>query len=172
MEYESAGEFTVYAKIQRAAKRSSYWYVAYCVIGVIVTIYVASQGFGLRGVPAFILAVSNAWGLLMVIGLMGYGLVKVPQFLWKCGQPDTLLDEMYLQTSSLREALVGSHFELEDVMTEVNEALASPILQDGSFQKESNVLRDCLEDVLADDAISYRPGVSGVGTAHGGRLFV
>lgn len=49
----------------------------------------------LSTVPALVVTLSNAYGLFVIIALLGYGLVEVPRTLWRRSFPESRLKWHY-----------------------------------------------------------------------------
>ena len=83
-EYERAGDFTPKDRLKRAIKTNLYIYLIFLILGIVFILYlVIKQELTGKKLVAFLIALSNAWGLFIIIFLLGYGLVAVPKNLLK-----------------------------------------------------------------------------------------
>jgi len=65
-------------------------------------IYLVSTGHGtVTEVLGFTMAMSNTYGVLLLSLLMGNGLVAIPLSLWRLGDVEKGLQEIYLSVSDL-----------------------------------------------------------------------
>ena len=91
-EYERAADFTSKDRLKRAIKTNVIFYVILLVIGLIFLLYLIIKqqltGYNTnieflkifsRKLLAFLIALSNAWGIFLIIFLLGYGLVALPK---------------------------------------------------------------------------------------------
>ena len=70
------------------------------VAGVIYVVYLAStSGGSLSQVIGFVMAMGNTYGVLLITLLMGNGLVALPMHLWRLGDVERGLRELYLSVS-------------------------------------------------------------------------
>jgi hypothetical protein len=79
-------------------------------------------------------AAGNAWGLFLVILLMGYGLVTVPRVLWRRGDLEGTLKYFEFKASILHTSLSDTKHELVELAKEINSAWES--LDDGDELKQ------------------------------------
>lgn len=84
MEYENAGYFTFKQKILQSLKINLIFYAVGAVFTIIFTIYLmVHNSFGIKSILAFFVVLSNAFGLTIVVFLLGYALVAVPRTLFR-----------------------------------------------------------------------------------------
>jgi len=57
---------------------------------------------------------SNAYGLLLLTLLMGYGLVEVPRQLWNYSKPDFVLSYIEKNISSVKEACIDTEAQVHE----------------------------------------------------------
>jgi hypothetical protein len=91
-EFEMAGEFTFRAKLKTAIYRHVRVFIALGAIGSVLLIYLIIRGtLKINHLPALAMALSNCWGLFLIISLLGYGLVAIPRILWYKGDVEKWL---------------------------------------------------------------------------------
>lgn len=52
---------------------------------------VVAKEVTLATLPTFVIALSNAFGLMAITLFLGYGLVEVPRFTWRRAEPEVRL---------------------------------------------------------------------------------
>lgn len=87
-----AGHFTVWERCVRAIKENIILYAVLGVIGIIAVLFLWKTAQMSRDAfLAFMLSLANAYGLVLTVVLMGYGLVDIPRYLWrKANRTETL----------------------------------------------------------------------------------
>ena len=79
-EYEMSGDFTFSSKLNRSIKKNLFFYLLSIIVGVIfVTYLLLSQNFTVNHLISFLISTSNAFGVFIIIFLLGYGLVALPK---------------------------------------------------------------------------------------------
>lgn len=90
--YCVSGYFTVLSRLKNAVKELWRFYLIIGLVAVIGVVVAAAFGkLKLTTLPRLIITLSNAYGLLIVIALLGYGLVEVPRILWRRSFPEKRL---------------------------------------------------------------------------------
>jgi len=123
IEFEAAGEFSFGARCKKSLKMNAIWYLVYLVIGLAAVVYLLLNGKELHNMGSLSIAASNAWGLLLLTILMGFGLVALPRQLWNSGSPGLRLRELYPLATSRDEAKKSSQYELRGVIAETRKEL-------------------------------------------------
>lgn len=122
-EYEMAGEFRFKSRLKTAIWRHVRILLLLGAIGLVGVIYLLITGkMTITFLPAFGMALSNCWGLFLIILLLGYGLVAIPRTLWYRGDCHKMLYYMQFKMSSLEERLIDLRFQLEDIVKLVHAA--------------------------------------------------
>eukprot|EP00003_Mantamonas_plastica_P022724 TRINITY_DN3922_c0_g1_i3.p1 TRINITY_DN3922_c0_g1~~TRINITY_DN3922_c0_g1_i3.p1 ORF type:complete len:616 (+),score=161.65 TRINITY_DN3922_c0_g1_i3:283-2130(+) len=120
--YAYAGEFTVFERMKRAIRENVIFYAIAGVISLVFVIWVAiannltGEKFG-----GFIIAASNAWALLVLITMLGYGLVEVPRKLWNLSNPLLMLRYYQFRTISANDRMDDTKVELYETLKEVQQ---------------------------------------------------
>ncbi|KAH3766087.1 G-protein coupled receptor-associated protein LMBRD2 [Pelomyxa schiedti] len=88
--YSTVGEFSFFAKLRTAIKENILFYVVGgAVLGIFLIIFIAlSRDGNWFGVA---MSCSNAYGLILYLLLLSYGLVLLPRKLWRKGKLETRL---------------------------------------------------------------------------------
>ena len=84
------------------------------VIAISSILFLAVQLHSWHVVPV-LMALGNTYGLLLVSLLLGYGLVDIPQKLWRQANPSTELRRVQIMAGNSDEALYEAVWELQDV---------------------------------------------------------
>jgi len=117
-EYEKAPDFTVKDKLKRALKTNLMFYVIIAVLGLAFVFYmVIKKQFTSKSLTAFLIAVSNAWGIFLIIMLFGYGLVAIPKSLWKEANLQNRQKYLEWNMSNLKDELEDKKAELGVCLT-------------------------------------------------------
>eukprot|EP01113_Clastostelium_recurvatum_P039085 TRINITY_DN5927_c0_g1_i1.p1 TRINITY_DN5927_c0_g1~~TRINITY_DN5927_c0_g1_i1.p1 ORF type:complete len:699 (-),score=120.24 TRINITY_DN5927_c0_g1_i1:69-2165(-) len=118
--YWLAGDFTLGERLLRSIKENLVLYAILGVIGVFAVlgllIFSTLKPEKLVGV---IMTIANAYGLVLVVLLMGYGLVDIPRLFFKMGSRDRMMQHYYLQTVIQHEGLEKAQADLTKVLKQV-----------------------------------------------------
>eukprot|EP01028_Stygiella_incarcerata_P006570 TRINITY_DN267_c4_g1_i1.p1 TRINITY_DN267_c4_g1~~TRINITY_DN267_c4_g1_i1.p1 ORF type:complete len:638 (-),score=136.77 TRINITY_DN267_c4_g1_i1:131-2044(-) len=121
--YLMAGEFVYVRRLWRAVKENL---ILYLIIGAVVgalLFYVAiKNSLGHREVIGLCIASSNAFGLLIVITLLGYGLVEWPRSYWHKGNIDRSLQFLHFQAVSTFDNLESAEIRFAEAKAVLREA--------------------------------------------------
>ncbi|KAJ8329652.1 hypothetical protein QVD99_003940 [Batrachochytrium dendrobatidis] len=100
--------------------------IFYCICGSIGSIFVLYALFALHISAEYLLTLAipatNAYGLLLLTILMGYGLVEVPRGLWYNANVSWVLRYLEVQAPKLKEACVDSETDIYDIARLVGHA--------------------------------------------------
>jgi len=79
-EYELAGDFSFSRKLKKSIKKNLYFYSIFLFVGSIFVCYmIFRQKFTMNHLLSLLVSTSNAWGIFLIIFLLGYGLVALPK---------------------------------------------------------------------------------------------
>lgn len=96
-EYEMAGDFSFSKKLSRSIKRNLLFYILIFLLGSLFVAYlILRQSFTMSHLTSFLVSTSNAWGVFLIIFLLGYGLVALPKNILL--QSDALQRMRYLES--------------------------------------------------------------------------
>ena len=109
MEKERTGSW------EKSLRRNSYWWILYVIIGLVAVVYFFGvTNFGFKGLLAFTYALSNTWGLSLIILLAGYGLVAAPKWFYLQSNPKEYIDYLYLKAVALEDSRLAAMYDLLD----------------------------------------------------------
>ena len=123
--FHNDGSYDWQSRAKNAVKENVRFYVI--VVGIIAGIVIAL--FILQIVDpakidlgAIIIGVANAYGLLLIILMLGYGIIAVPRDLWFYSKPEGGLERLYFLAPSVYEAAQDADYDLRIVVTAVENA--------------------------------------------------
>lgn len=118
--YSTAGDFTPSEKFKTTIRENAWFYVCCATAGItFFVIYVIFTG-NANPLPTF-MALGNAWGLLLLIAFLGYGLVAIPRLLWRLSSPATAFDRYCFALVKARDDLRCAEQDYEDTLRLVRE---------------------------------------------------
>lgn len=124
--FMTAGEFTFLTKALRALIVRLNYLIFLCVLLIAFVIYLAVIAeLDKKSIQAFLIAMGNVWGLLLIIILMGYGVVAIPRLWWYKGNYEKSLNYLRLKAVQIDEKRIDTSYELNQC-----------ILQAIQFEKE------------------------------------
>ncbi|KAL2915717.1 hypothetical protein HK105_204663 [Polyrhizophydium stewartii] len=117
----------------------------YAIIGGVGSIFVIYALVGLKLSASFLLTLvipaANAYGLLLLTVLMGYGLVETPRGLWYNADTRWVLRSLEHRAPRLKEACVDSEAEIYEVARALTRSTQCPLaLQQRSMPEEDDDL--------------------------------
>jgi hypothetical protein len=110
----TSGYNTTQSKLRDAVSQNIRFYaIATAVLLLVIIILFAST----TSISVFhlLIALSNTYGLLLALLLLGYGLVSVPRSLYHRSHPEIMLEQRYLLATSLDTDLFECVWNLQDV---------------------------------------------------------
>eukprot|EP01103_Thecamoeba_quadrilineata_P013505 TRINITY_DN3770_c0_g1_i1.p1 TRINITY_DN3770_c0_g1~~TRINITY_DN3770_c0_g1_i1.p1 ORF type:complete len:615 (-),score=88.19 TRINITY_DN3770_c0_g1_i1:49-1893(-) len=103
--YVVAGEFTVKDKLKTAIYQNVILYlVAGVISGILLLIIAIEKGFEWSQLPSIAIAMGNAYGLLLLVILLGVGLIEIPRSLWRRVNREKYLRLLYFKIVSRHNA--------------------------------------------------------------------
>ncbi|GFR49399.1 hypothetical protein Agub_g11451 [Astrephomene gubernaculifera] len=115
--YSDAGDFTVKGKCLTSLKENAILYGSVAAVGLVgIAALLISKKMTLDGLVGLGIGLSNAFGLIASIILLGYGLVEIPRNMWKA-DPERQLKWCAHRAGKYAEAVMKSTAELETVVT-------------------------------------------------------
>ncbi|KAF9990732.1 hypothetical protein BGZ75_000118 [Mortierella antarctica] len=119
MAYTQSGEFTVMRKFRSAVRYNLIYQLiigTIALIGLVGVIYVQ----GTSNLRAYVMALSNSWGLVLVVIFMGYGMVDVPRRLWHKGDNSRELRRISFKASVVKDKRQDTEDEVHAVAKELS----------------------------------------------------
>ena len=147
MEYHAAGDFTPKDKLKTALKSNIKFYIACAVVIVVVVILILLAGVSIVELPSFTIAAVNFYGLVLIVVMLGYGLVKIPRNLWMRGSTESRLNEVFYQAPRKHESLLDARFEMEDAIGQLV-SFQAKVASAGPNADREDILRH-LDSVMA-----------------------
>lgn len=131
LEFYNAGDFTFKAKLIRSIRMNLVFFAVAGVAFLVFLLYlIISKRISPSNISGFIICLSNTWGLLLAVLLLGYGLVEVPKLFWHSGNRIVLLkrcqheaSQIYSDGETAKEelsALVGVVTRLNQQLSQTN----------------------------------------------------
>lgn len=146
--YSLAGDFTVWEKFVRSVKENIYIYIAMAIVGSIFLIALAiTVGISLQDLLKLVMALANAYGLILVVVLMGYGLVDIPRYLLRKASRDKMLEHYHAQICKNKETMETAKEDLTKTLQTVKR-IADRV-------KESDPLREYVDKILEKCPMEY-----------------
>eukprot|EP00930_Biecheleria_cincta_P072049 TRINITY_DN59492_c0_g1_i1.p1 TRINITY_DN59492_c0_g1~~TRINITY_DN59492_c0_g1_i1.p1 ORF type:complete len:663 (+),score=96.66 TRINITY_DN59492_c0_g1_i1:39-1991(+) len=138
MEFEASADFSNWARLRTALWRNMVYYAVYILVMVLLLIILIVRGEVQGDLQSWCIAASNAWGLLVLTLLMGFGLVAVPRHFWKLADPSSQLRELYVSAVEKDETRHGCLFELQDAISEARAKLVAHAEEDEDVSPASS----------------------------------
>ncbi|RHY90040.1 hypothetical protein DYB31_005924 [Aphanomyces astaci] len=126
IEYSQSGAFTPQQKLRASVQYLLRHYAVLLATGVaLLTYLVVVDHFTLSGLVGLAMTLSNTYGLLWLIGLLGFGLVNVPRSVWRSASPHDQLRRIYFRAIQIHDDRVEAMFTYEDVVRDVQDTVRS-----------------------------------------------
>ncbi|XP_014246482.1 LMBR1 domain-containing protein 2 homolog [Cimex lectularius] len=142
--YAKAGEFTIRGKLKSALVDNAIYYGSYLFICGILLIYIAVKpDLQLDGqkIKAIASSASNTWGLLLLVGLLGYALVEIPRSLWLSTTPGYCLQRAYFKVAKISADKCEADETLDDILESIQSMASSVQSRDPLYSELETVLR-------------------------------
>ncbi|ORX53806.1 LMBR1-domain-containing protein [Piromyces finnis] len=118
--YILSGYFTPIKKFKDSIYQNILFYGISGGIGIIFVIYIAvSRQMTRKALLGFLMAMSNAWGLLLCIVFMGYGLVDVPRRLWRKSDLSWINNYYLFKAQAYKESTLEASENLQNVKKDI-----------------------------------------------------
>lgn len=141
--YVLSGSFTVSGRIRSALRRMwRFWLVVVCLTVLGVALAAAWGKLNISTLPQLIVLLSNTYGLVAVVALLGYGLVEVPRVLWRRSFPESRL------TWHLHRVGCAA-VRLEDAAKELEQCLAVVLITSQQIPRSDGELRRKADSLVA-----------------------
>jgi len=118
--YILSGYFTPLTKFKDSIYQNLIFYGACGGVGVIFVIYIAiAKKMTGKAILGFLMALSNAWGLLLCIIFLGYGLVDVPRRILRKSNLTWVNNYNLFKAQAYKEATLEANEELQNVVKKI-----------------------------------------------------
>lgn len=112
--YTQSGEFTVMKKFRSAVRYNIIYQLIVGSVALLGLVLLWSH-LGPSNLRAYIMALSNSWGLVLVVIFMGYGMVDVPRRLWHKGDNGRELRRISFKASVVKDKRQDTEDEVHNV---------------------------------------------------------
>ncbi|KAF9200304.1 hypothetical protein BGZ49_009477 [Haplosporangium sp. Z 27] len=116
--YTQSGEFSVMKRFRHAVRYNILYQLAVGSIALLGLVFIWYQGTS--NIRAYIMALSNSWGLVLVVIFMGHGMVDVPRRLWHKGDNERELRRISFQASVVKDKRQDTEDEVHNVAKELS----------------------------------------------------
>eukprot|EP00923_Selenidium_pygospionis_P028549 GHVN01051218.1.p1 GENE.GHVN01051218.1~~GHVN01051218.1.p1 ORF type:complete len:1720 (+),score=489.61 GHVN01051218.1:429-5162(+) len=119
VEYESSGEFSRKARLQAAASSNIRWW---CIVGLtlsaVLLVYCVHEKkiIDLTQLTGACIALSNAWGVVCLILLLGFGVTDWPRRVKTLSSSDAVIEGMYGEAFAVNEWRLSARYQLDQTM--------------------------------------------------------
>ncbi|KAH7026747.1 LMBR1-like membrane protein-domain-containing protein [Linnemannia elongata] len=117
--YTQSGDFTVMKRFRSAVRYNIIYQLivgSIALLGLVFLFYAK----GPSNLRAYIMALSNSWGLVLVVIFMGYGMVDVPRRLWHKGDNARELRRISFKASVVKDKRQDTEDEVHNVAKELS----------------------------------------------------
>jgi len=130
--YVTVGNFTIWEKLKASLRENLIFYGIASIVGLIVGIpvIVKLQLFNWALLGAICIALGNAWGLLLLVGFLGYGLVEIPKRIWRQSNRMHALKHQRFKVVGHRDAAEKAKKELDALLKLVKQYSESITAED------------------------------------------
>jgi hypothetical protein len=92
--------------MKRAIRRNVISYIIFGVIGVVFVIYlISTKRLTGKHLLAFLVSLANAWGIFLIIFMLGHGLVAVPKEILKLADYETRIHYLQWRAAETKETI-------------------------------------------------------------------
>eukprot|EP00727_Mastigamoeba_balamuthi_P013827 m51a1_g9067 hypothetical protein (789) ;mRNA; f:91909-94699 len=142
--YVTAADFTVLMRWRQSFKENIIFY-GLCGVGGVafVVAMIFWRGLGIEDLINLCMMLANAWGLLLLILLLSYGLVEIPRSLWRQGNYAERLQRLSFDATPNKESVDACKENLMQTLEKVRQ-LDLAIDEGGPFRPHiDTVVRKC-----------------------------
>jgi len=134
MYYYQSSEFTKRGMIRQAMRNMVIWTFGPLMIGILFWLWLLFKGhITIMNTPKIVIALSNAYGMIVLICALSYGLIRVPMQAWENRDLKIILGYHYFMTKAHHEAKKESIYSLEvqySILTELKNKVEKVITAD------------------------------------------
>ena len=118
--YYRSGEFSTIQKLKDAVKTELKFVliISIAFTGFVIYLLVINQ-MGLSNIPEIFVLLSNLWGLLLLVVLLGHGLVAIPISLWQQGSLEGSLTMIQIEATNLEYKRVQIQNDLQSCRKQI-----------------------------------------------------
>ncbi|KAF9161923.1 hypothetical protein DFQ26_004019 [Actinomortierella ambigua] len=117
--YTQSGQFTVMKRLRNAVRDNLIYQMVIGFVALLGLLYVIYT-IGTKDLRAYLMALSNSWGLILVVVFMGHGMVDVPRRLWHKGNNERELRRISFKASAVKDTKLDAEEEVMRVAKELS----------------------------------------------------
>jgi len=122
-DFVDSGGFSFCEKMKASLRINLLFYTCAGVAGGGLLIFVAvTQHLGFSEVMKVAISLGNAFGLVLLLLMLGYGLVDVPRKIWRLANKPVLLLQYQFEGSEILERKAKAEQELKDTIEAIHKA--------------------------------------------------
>ena len=110
--YADSGAFSARARAQHALRTNAFFYAAVGGVGALGVVLLIASGELMGGLAGVAMAASNAWGLLVALAALGYGMVEIPRSAWRNAGVSSRRRWAFVELDSCARSARGAAAEL------------------------------------------------------------
>jgi LMBR1-like membrane protein len=138
--FHTSGEFSFFSRLRNAVYRQLKSFLLILALGLGLFLYLYfGQDWSIKDFPELLVLMSNCWGLLLIIILLGYGLVSLPMTFWRKGSLIKTLEMLQMKSVPLDEAMIDSKDKLRKCVKKTLE-IASKIPRGSPLRKYIEII--------------------------------
>lgn len=113
--YESAIGFTFKEKAYISLKENILYYGIYLFVVLVLIVYLSiKKELTSDNILAIVTSIGNAFGILIVIMLNGYGLIEIPKSFYKCAFIDNIIEYNLWKAGIINEEITDNTDDLKE----------------------------------------------------------
>lgn len=118
--YIQSGHYTPWKKFKDSIYQNFVYYSVLGIIGVVFIVYIAIvRKMTGQALLAFLMAMGNAWGLLLCVVFLGYGLISIPKSLWRKAKIQWLNCYYEFKAPRLKDASIEAEENLQKIAKKI-----------------------------------------------------
>ena len=138
--YSTTGEFTFGEKMQTSVKSNLLLYsVMGAVLAVVGIFTIINLHISPKDIPSTIASAANAYGLFLLIAMLGHGLVNVPRKLWRRSRRELNLKRYYFDVARFDAKVFETEQSLNKTLKKVRKA-SEITTENDSYRKYIDIL--------------------------------
>ena len=155
-EYVIAGDFSVKARLMKALSQNLIFYAVLSVVGAVALIYLWAKGEFEKhsgGFQGFLLFCTNAYGLILIIIFLSYGLVGVPKKYYGMKSFEFRKKFVYFSVQRKEETFHDKRFKLEECAATIialQQKITTP-----EYKKYAKIIMSKCPDEFLDRAKTF-----------------
>ena len=122
--FHNDGSYLWQTRLKKAIKENVMFYVIALgiVIGVVIFLAVCCIDLNNINLPDIVIGIANAYGMLLIILMLGYGMIAVPRDLWYLSDTPSQLERCYFLAPPAHAAAQDAEYDLRILISAVENA--------------------------------------------------